>query len=188
LASPFDARAEFAYRFLSGEGLEIGTSRRPLQVAPRTRVRQVDPGAEEAPEVASGSQDFIVDDRPVEDLGAALADHLDKLKPGGVLLLTVPDLRPLLDLDEGLEVEASARGEAGTLVVLRKPGAPPRPAGNPSTAPELAAELASLRSRVAQLEAASRELERVKRSNSWRVTEPLRAAKARLVRSDRLAR
>jgi hypothetical protein len=183
LASPFDARAEFAYRFLTGEGLEIGTSRRPLQVASRTRVRQVDPGAEEAPEVAAESQDFIVDDRPIEDgegLSTTLADHLAKLKPGGVLLLTVPDLRPLLDGGEGFEVEASARGEAGTLVVLRKPGAAPRPAGNPSTAPALAAELASLRSRIAGLEAASRELERVKRSNSWRVTEPLRQAKARL--------
>lgn len=45
---------------------------------------------------------------------------------------------------------------------------------------ELTAEVASLRSQVARLEGAARELERVKRSNSWRVTEPLRAAKARL--------
>lgn len=45
---------------------------------------------------------------------------------------------------------------------------------------ELRAEVASLKAQVARLEAAARELERVKRSNSWRVTEPLRAAKARL--------
>jgi hypothetical protein len=45
---------------------------------------------------------------------------------------------------------------------------------------QLTAEVASLKSQVARLEAAARELERVKRSNSWRVTEPLRAAKARL--------
>jgi hypothetical protein len=45
---------------------------------------------------------------------------------------------------------------------------------------ELTAEVAALKSQVARLEAAARELERVKRSNSWRVTEPLRAAKARL--------
>jgi len=45
---------------------------------------------------------------------------------------------------------------------------------------ELTAEVAALKAQVARLEAAARELERVKRSNSWRVTEPLRAAKARL--------
>jgi hypothetical protein len=49
---------------------------------------------------------------------------------------------------------------------------------------ELEAELREARAHLAQLkrelETTSRELERVKRSNSWRVTEPLRAAKAKL--------
>jgi hypothetical protein len=45
---------------------------------------------------------------------------------------------------------------------------------------ELTAEVTSLKAQVARLEVAERELERVRRSNSWRVTEPLRAAKARL--------
>jgi uncharacterized protein YlxW (UPF0749 family) len=49
---------------------------------------------------------------------------------------------------------------------------------------ELEAELREARARVTRLEreveTTSRELERVKRSNSWRVTEPLRAAKAKL--------
>lgn len=57
------------------------------------------------------------------------------------------------------------------------------PAGDeptPELVAELTAEVAALKSQVARLEAAARELERVKRSNSWRVTEPLRAAKARL--------
>jgi hypothetical protein len=49
---------------------------------------------------------------------------------------------------------------------------------------ELEAELRELRAQVArlerELESTGRELERVKRSNSWRVTEPLRAAKAKL--------
>ena len=45
---------------------------------------------------------------------------------------------------------------------------------------ELTAEVASLKAQVARLEVAERELARVRRSNSWRVTEPLRAAKARL--------
>jgi hypothetical protein len=49
---------------------------------------------------------------------------------------------------------------------------------------ELEAELREARAHLVrlerELEATSRELERVKRSNSWRVTEPLRAAKAKL--------
>jgi uncharacterized protein YlxW (UPF0749 family) len=49
---------------------------------------------------------------------------------------------------------------------------------------ELEAELREARAQVTRLEreveTTSRELERVKRSNSWRVTEPLRAAKAKL--------
>ena len=49
---------------------------------------------------------------------------------------------------------------------------------------ELEAELREARAQVSRLEreveTTSRELERVKRSNSWRVTEPLRAAKAKL--------
>jgi hypothetical protein len=49
---------------------------------------------------------------------------------------------------------------------------------------ELEAELRELRAQVArlerELESTGRELDRVKRSNSWRVTEPLRAAKAKL--------
>ena len=49
---------------------------------------------------------------------------------------------------------------------------------------ELEAELREARAQNArlerELEAAGRELERVKRSRSWRATEPLRAAKARL--------
>ena len=49
---------------------------------------------------------------------------------------------------------------------------------------ELEAELRELRAQVArlerELETTSRELSRIKQSNSWRVTEPLRAAKAKL--------
>jgi hypothetical protein len=57
------------------------------------------------------------------------------------------------------------------------------PAGEEPTAElvaALSAEVAALKAQVARLEVAEWELERVKRSNSWRVTEPLRAAKARL--------
>lgn len=52
------------------------------------------------------------------------------------------------------------------------------------TVDELKAELRELRAHAGRLErgleATSRELERIKRSRSWRATEPLRAAKARL--------
>jgi hypothetical protein len=61
--------------------------------------------------------------------------------------------------------------------------------GSTGTAPtlreaELEAELREARAHAARLEreveTMGRELERMKRSNSWRVTEPLRAAKAKL--------
>jgi len=56
-------------------------------------------------------------------------------------------------------------------------------AGPPDVS-ELEAELRETKAHAArlerELEAMGRELERVKRSNSWRMTEPLRAAKAKL--------
>jgi LmbE family N-acetylglucosaminyl deacetylase len=62
--------------------------------------------------------------------------------------------------------------------------ATPEPRADAPTVAELEAELRALRAHTAQvereLETASRELERVKLSRSWRATEPLRAAKARL--------
>jgi hypothetical protein len=62
--------------------------------------------------------------------------------------------------------------------------ATPEPDPDTRTAVDLEAELRELRAHSARLEreldAASRELERVKRSRSWRATEPLRTAKARL--------
>jgi hypothetical protein len=55
---------------------------------------------------------------------------------------------------------------------------------DPPDVSELRAELREAKAHAARLEreveALGRELERVKRSNSWRVTEPLRAAKAKL--------
>jgi hypothetical protein len=55
---------------------------------------------------------------------------------------------------------------------------------SPPDVAELESELRTTKAHAArlerELEAMSRELERVKRSSSWRVTEPLRAAKAKL--------
>ncbi len=82
--------------------------------------------------------------------------------------------------DDSFEIEALARRGIEIVVVLRKSGASPQP----TTSPELAAEVQRLRSQVRRLESdldsTARELRRVKSSSSWRVTEPLRAAKARL--------
>jgi hypothetical protein len=62
--------------------------------------------------------------------------------------------------------------------------ASPQPSAATRTVAELEAELRELQAHNARLErdleSAARELERVKRSRSWRATEPLRAAKARL--------
>jgi SAM-dependent methyltransferase len=82
------------------------------------------------------------------------------------------------------EIEAVGRGGDETVVVLRRAGADPAPAAPQPSSPELAAEAARLGDQASGLELeltrTARELQRVKQSPSWRVTEPLRAAKARL--------
>lgn len=289
----FDARAELAYRFLAGEGLEIGALHRPLKVPAQARVSYVDrmtveelvtsydedvagkdltpvdvvDDGETLATVDDDSQDFIVANHFLEhtaDPIGAIGNHLAKLRPGGVLFYAVPDKRysfdfrrevtPLAHLirdhDEGPEVsrrehydewgllvtgtdeereapnwpergaemaraleaedysihhhvwtesaflelllhcgqrfeaglgiEAVARGGEEIVAVLRKAGAYPQPGTDAPTVAELAAETAALKSKIAELEPAARELDRVQRSSSWRVTEPLRAAKARL--------
>jgi SAM-dependent methyltransferase len=114
-------REEFAYRFLSGEGLEIGALHMPLPVPPQARVRQVDRMPVEElrrhyPEIAAlplqpvdvvddgetlatiapESQDFIVANHFLEhtaDPIGTIETHLGKLRPGGVLFYAVPDKR-----------------------------------------------------------------------------------------------
>jgi chromosome segregation ATPase len=61
--------------------------------------------------------------------------------------------------------------------VSPEPSAETRAAGLEAELRELRAQLQRVER---ELETASRELERLKRSRSWRATEPLRAAKARL--------
>ena len=61
---------------------------------------------------------------------------------------------------------------------------PPKSSAEPRTVAGLERELREARAHAVrlerELEATSRELSRVKHSPSWRVTEPLRAAKAKL--------
>ncbi len=291
--SYLDARAEFAFRFLAGEGLEIGGLHRPLPTPAAAHARQVDrmttaelaaaydedvagrelaevdlvDDGETLAKVAAESQDFIVANHFLEHTGdpiGTIANHLAKLRPGGVLFYAVADKRYTFDFrrevttlehlirdheegpevsrrahydewvlqvtgtdaerarpdwpesaaeiaraleaedysirthvfteasflalllhcrerfDEGFEIEATCRDGDECVAVLRRAGAWPVRRSSAPTAAELNAEAAALRNRIAQLEGAARELERVKRSSSWRVTEPLRAAKARL--------
>ncbi len=120
-----EARAEFANRYLAGNGLEIGALNWPLEVPPEAQVRQVDRMStedlrREYPEVADGpllkvdivdngetletvppnSQDFIIANHFLEhtqDPIGTIGIHLGKLKPGGVLFYAVPDKRYTFD-------------------------------------------------------------------------------------------
>ena len=121
----FDARREFAARFLAGEGLEIGALHLPLEMPPHARARYVDRMSvddlrAEYPElrgwdltevdvidngelletVAEDSQDFIVANHFLEhceDPIRTIGTHLGKLRPGGVLFYAVPDKRYTFD-------------------------------------------------------------------------------------------
>jgi SAM-dependent methyltransferase len=121
----FEARAEFAARYLFGEGLEIGPLHQPLAIPPYARARYVDRMTvddlrREYPElvdwdltdvdivddgetlatVAAESQDFIVANHFLEHCEnpiGTIETHLGKLKPGGVLFYAVPDKRFTFD-------------------------------------------------------------------------------------------
>jgi SAM-dependent methyltransferase len=121
----FEARAEFAARFLFGKGLEIGPLHLPLAIPPPAEVRYVDRMTvdelrREYPELADwdltpvdivddgellatipdASQDFIVANHFLEhceDPIGTIEVHLRKLKPGGILFYAVPDKRYTFD-------------------------------------------------------------------------------------------
>jgi SAM-dependent methyltransferase len=121
----FEARGEFAARFLFGKGLEIGPLHLPLAIPPPTEVRYVDRMTvdelrREYPELAdwdltpvdivddgellttipNASQDFIVANHFLEhceDPIGTIEVHLSKLKPGGILFYAVPDKRYTFD-------------------------------------------------------------------------------------------
>lgn len=121
----FQARAEFAHRFLSGQGLEIGALNWPLEMPPQAHVSQVDrmtvdelrsaypemaklplpevdivDDGETLTTISDGSQDFIVANHFLEHTGdpiGTIETHLSKLKPGGILFYAVPDKRYTFD-------------------------------------------------------------------------------------------
>jgi predicted SAM-dependent methyltransferase len=88
--------------------------------------------------------------------------------------------------DEGFEIEATCRRELEFVAVLRKAGAYPEPAGSSAPVSTLLAEIERLQTHAGHLErdlnTTNRELSEVKRSPSWRITQPLRNAKALLAR------
>ena len=120
-----DARVEFAFRYLAGEGLEIGGLHQPLAMPPHAHPRYVDRMTtddlrREYPELATWdmvevdvvddgellrtipaeSQDFIVANHFLEHCEnpiGTIETHLGKLKPGGVLFYAVPDKRFTFD-------------------------------------------------------------------------------------------
>ncbi|MCW2987281.1 MAG: Methyltransferase type 11 [Solirubrobacterales bacterium] len=120
-----DARAEFAARFLAGDGLEIGPLHQPLAIPAYARASYVDRMKadelrREYPEladwdltevdivddgellttIAAESQDFIVANHFLEHTEnpiGTIENHLGKLKPGGVLFYAVPDKRYTFD-------------------------------------------------------------------------------------------
>lgn len=122
-------RRRIAARFLSGEGIEIGALHRPFPVPDGVRVRYVDHLTtpqlhEEYPELgeepfaeveivddgetlatlADGSQDFVIASHVLEhtqDPIGTLRAHLRTLRPGGVLLLALPDRRTGIDERRG---------------------------------------------------------------------------------------
>ncbi|MFL5844671.1 MAG: methyltransferase domain-containing protein [Solirubrobacteraceae bacterium] len=118
-------RERVGRRFLAGEGIEIGALHSPFPLPAGARVRYVDRLTtaqlrEEYPElagepfaeveivddgatlatVADGSQDFVIASHVLEHLQdpiGALRRHVAVLRPGGTLLLAMPDRRTGID-------------------------------------------------------------------------------------------
>jgi SAM-dependent methyltransferase len=116
-------RDDLAFRYLHGEGIEIGALYRPQRVPSDARVRFVDHGgveelrrvypdhdwvqepdvvdeAERLDKFADESLDFVIANHVlehVEDPVAALTAFIRVLRPGGVVFLTLPDPRYSFD-------------------------------------------------------------------------------------------
>jgi predicted SAM-dependent methyltransferase len=116
-------RDDLAWRYLRGDGIEIGALYRPQRVPPSARVRFVDHGDEaelkrvypdhdwvQAPDVVDEAEtlgkfedeslDFVIVNHViehVEDPVQALQTFLRVLRPGGILFITLPDARHNFD-------------------------------------------------------------------------------------------
>lgn len=118
-------RRRLGARFLAGEGIEIGALHRPFPKPPDVRVRYLDRFTteqlrEEYPElgnepfaeveivddgerlatVADGSQDFVIASHVLEHTEnpiGTLRRHLEVVRPGGTVLLALPDRHTGID-------------------------------------------------------------------------------------------
>ena len=116
-------RDDLAFRYLRGEGIEIGALYRPQRVPPGARVTYVDHATADelrriypehdwvqAPDVVDEGEtlgkfddeslDFVMANHMlehVEDPVSALHTFLRVLRPGGILFLTLPDARDSFD-------------------------------------------------------------------------------------------
>jgi hypothetical protein len=120
-----DARSQFAARFLSGQGIEIGPLHLPLKLPPGATATYVDrmtvedlrreypeltdwdltpvdivDNGETLEAISDASQDFLVANHFLEhceDPIGTIEVHLRKLRPGGILFYAVPDKRYTFD-------------------------------------------------------------------------------------------
>lgn len=116
-------RDDLAFRYLSGDGIEIGALYHPQRVRSGTRVRYVDHGDRDelmraypwhdwvqAPDVVDEAEklhsfedeslDFVIANHVlehVEDPIAALETFLRVVRPGGIVFITLPDPRHSFD-------------------------------------------------------------------------------------------
>jgi predicted SAM-dependent methyltransferase len=123
---PLELRAQIAYRYLRGDGIEIGALHNPLRLPPEAHVRYVDRLAVEDlrrqyPELAScplvpvhivddgerltnigdSTQDFVIANHFLEhcqDPIGTMKHFFRVLRPGGVLYGALPDKRYTFDV------------------------------------------------------------------------------------------
>ncbi len=116
-------RAELSQRFISGCGLEIGAGTRPFPIPSKARISYGDIrdlaalqtyfkseavqigqsiDAQTLAGIANGSLDFVISAHVIEHLRdpiGAIVSAIRVLKPGGIHLLVVPEMRRTFDRD-----------------------------------------------------------------------------------------
>lgn len=127
VTSEQNLRRKLAWRYLSGNGIEVGALHSPLEVPRNASVRYVDrmpvtelrkhypelaeyklvdvdilDDGETLASLADASVDFVIANHMIEHCQnpiGTIEQHLRVLKPGGILYLAVPDKRYTFDCD-----------------------------------------------------------------------------------------